>query len=462
MYIVLGIFAYMALQILIGVWVSRKISNETDYLIAGRNLGYTLTTFGIFATWFAAEGLLSVSGEVFQNGLPLITDDYLTWAIGILVLGLFFASRLRNNKLVTFADLFQRRFGLLVEKVVAIVLIPSILFWAAGMIRAFGVTIAGFTELGIFAAITIAALSVILYTTFGGMLADAYTDLIQGLFLIIGLIVLTAFMLANGGLDHMEEIPPHHFNLTDPSTPLLHSVQAWMVGIFGSITATELIARILSAKNAKVAKWSTVMGGMLFILILALPVLMGFAGGHLFQTLDDPEQLIVLQAEHYLPGLLYILFIGALVSAILSTVDSTLLAAGSLLAHNFFLPITRIRKKKYKLLVNRLAVILLGLLAFLIALNGQSVHDIIFAAASFGSAGIVILYFFSFGSKWGGKWAALSALFMGTLIPLSGEYFVSFITYPYLTGFLAALAAYLLVAGIERWMKIPPVSSPGI
>jgi len=59
------------------------------------------------------------------------------------------------------------------------------------------------------------------------------------------------------------------------------------------------------------------MGGALFTLILGIPILMGFVGTHLFSGLEDPEQLIILQAEHYLPTILFVLFAGALVSAIL-------------------------------------------------------------------------------------------------------------------------------------------------
>jgi len=214
MIIVIGIFIYLILQVFIGLWLSRNISNEIDYLVAGRNLGYTLTTFGIFATWFTAEGVLSVSGEVFENGLPLITDDYFTWVIGIFALGLIFASRLRKMKLITFGDLFKNRYGLLIEKITVFILIPATLFWAAGQIRAFGVIIAGFSDINTSVAITVAAASVIIYTTFGGMLADSYTDLMQGLLLIIGLIVLSGFMISNGGLEVLSDIPKEHFQLS--------------------------------------------------------------------------------------------------------------------------------------------------------------------------------------------------------------------------------------------------------
>jgi SSS family solute:Na+ symporter len=50
-----AVAAYMLIQLAIGVWVSRRIHTESDYLVAGRRLGYGLTTFSIFATWFGAE-----------------------------------------------------------------------------------------------------------------------------------------------------------------------------------------------------------------------------------------------------------------------------------------------------------------------------------------------------------------------------------------------------------------------
>ncbi len=449
MVIVISIFIYLVFQVFLGIWLSRNIASEFDYVVAGRSLGYTLTTFGIFATWFAAEGIMSASGAVFKGGIPAITGEHITWAIGILVLGIFFASRLRKMELTTFGDLFRKRYGPLVEKLTTFVLIPASLFWAAGQIRAFGVVISGFSDINMTLAISIAAASVIIYTTFGGMLADSYTDLIQGLMLILGLVLLVGFMIADGGLHVFRDIPSEHFQMASPDTPVFERVQSWMIGIFGTVIAVELIARILSAKSPKVAKWSTIMGGGLFIIILCMPILMGFVGSHLFESLDDPEQLIILQAEHYMPTIMFVLFMGALISAILSTVDSTLLTIGSLLAHNVVLRIMKNPKENRRLYVNRLMVVILGILAYALAISADSVHQIVYAGASFGTAGIVVIYLFSFQVKFGGRWAALTAISFGSIVPFIGDNFVDFMPYPYLTGFVLALIGYVLVGSWE-------------
>ena len=64
----LAIFAYLAIQLGIGLWVSRRIRTEEDYLIAGRRLGYTRATFSIFATWFGAETIIGSGGRALREG----------------------------------------------------------------------------------------------------------------------------------------------------------------------------------------------------------------------------------------------------------------------------------------------------------------------------------------------------------------------------------------------------------
>jgi Na+/proline symporter len=60
----MAIAAYLALQLGIGVWIARRIRNESDYLLAGRSLGYTFATFSIFATWFGSETVVGSAGKL--------------------------------------------------------------------------------------------------------------------------------------------------------------------------------------------------------------------------------------------------------------------------------------------------------------------------------------------------------------------------------------------------------------
>ena len=68
-YALAGILAYVVLQFAVGAWVSRSMTSEQDYIVAGRSLGTGLVAFSIFATWFGAEAIVVSAGEIYANGL---------------------------------------------------------------------------------------------------------------------------------------------------------------------------------------------------------------------------------------------------------------------------------------------------------------------------------------------------------------------------------------------------------
>jgi Na+/proline symporter len=177
--------------------------------------------------------------------------------------------------------------------------------------------------------------------------------------------------------------------------------------------------------------------------------------------LVDADQVLIVQAERYLPTALFVLFAGALVSAILSTVDSTLLVAGSFAGHNLILSIRPDVSPRTKLLVNRGAVVGFGVVAYALALSGESVYDLVWESAAFGSAGIFVAFAFAFRRAWGGKWAAAAALISGSLVYQLGGHFEA-LEYPYLTALGVALAAFLAVGAAERAAGAGPDARAGV
>ena len=133
-----GLFAYVAIQFAIGVWVSRRIQNEDDYILAGRSLGPVLVIASVFATWFGAEAIVTTSGEVYKNGLAGAAVDPFAYALAVILSGAVFAGILWRDGLTTFADLFWRRYSRTIEWLVVLIMLPGSIFWAAAQIRAFG------------------------------------------------------------------------------------------------------------------------------------------------------------------------------------------------------------------------------------------------------------------------------------------------------------------------------------
>ena len=221
MNLVLGcILAYVASQLLIAFWFSRRNRNEEDFLLAGRSLGPWMTMFAVFATWFGAETCIGAAGEAYSHGLSGVIADPFAYTLGIVLTGLFFAAALWKRGLLTLADLFRNRYGAGVERLTALIMIPASVMWAAAQVRAFGQVLSSVSELGLFVAITFAAAVVIAYTVTGGMWANAVTDLVQGIVMVAGILVLGAVFVAGGGLDHLAALPPERFSRSECSVLL--------------------------------------------------------------------------------------------------------------------------------------------------------------------------------------------------------------------------------------------------
>ena len=98
-----AILGYVAAQLAVGVWVSRRIRTEADYLLAGRRLGPGLATASLFATWFGAETCIGAAGTVYGGGLRGATAEPFGYALCLLLMGLVFARVLWSRQYMTLA-----------------------------------------------------------------------------------------------------------------------------------------------------------------------------------------------------------------------------------------------------------------------------------------------------------------------------------------------------------------------
>ncbi|MDA0329361.1 MAG: sodium:solute symporter family protein [Gemmatimonadetes bacterium] len=426
--------------------MSRRIKTEDDYLVAGRSLGPVLATFTVFATWFGAETCIGAAGAVYQMGLSGGTADPFGYALCVIITGLVLAVPLWRLRLTTIADLFRIRFDPTVERVAVLLMVPTSLFWAAAQIRAFGQVLSAASGLDVALTVTIAAGVVIAYTMFGGLLADAWTDLVQGIALIVGLAILFGIVVRTEGLDIISALGPGALNpLGSEPRPILEIVEEWAVPVVGSLVAAELLARIIATRSEAVARNATVVAGVAYFGIGLMPVILGLMGAALMPGLAEPEQILPLLAERYLPTGLYILFAGALVSAILSTVDSALLAASALVSHNIVVQMKPGLSDRNKVRVARAGVAIFGVAAYLMAVRAERVYELVEESSAFGTAGIVTIVMFGLFTKIGGRASALAALIAGVTAWVGGAYILD-LPYPYITSMVWAITAYLVVA----------------
>jgi len=441
-----ALLAFLCLQLGIGIYLSKRIRSEADYLIGGRSLGYTLATFSLFATWFGAETVIGSSSSIYGEGFSLASPEPFGYGLCLILMGAFLARPLWNRGLTTLADLYRQRFGTGVERLAAVLLIPSSVLWAGAQIRAFGQVLATASLLTPEVGIAIAAVFVVAYSMFGGLLADAVTDVLQGLILTVGLVItLVAVVLRVGGpAEAMHLLATTERVDLAPSAagPIWLALEAWAIPVIGSLTATEIVSRVIATRTAAIAQRSSLAAGALYILIGSIPVVIALLAGALTTDLAHPEQLLPTVARDSLPPVLFAVFAGGLIAAILSTVDSTLLVASGLLSHNLIVPLAGVTDEAAKVRLARGGVLAFGLVAWFLALHSDGVFALVEQASALGSSGVVVSVGFGLFTRAGSPRTAAMALCAG-----AGVYAVASLTNhptPFLLSLGCALGAWTL------------------
>ncbi len=441
---------YVALQFAIGVWVSRRVTTETDYILAGRTLTVPLVMFSVFATFFGSEAVTASAAAVYEKGLSGAVVDPLCYAAALVIVGVFFAGRLRARDITTFADLFRNRFSPGVERLVVLVLLPGSLFWAAAQIRVFGVVLNANAGVGLATALFLAAAVVAVYSVVGGLMADAVTDLLQGLVVIAGMLILAAIVMAQVGTPAtaLATIDAARLTVFHADDTLLSWLEKIAVPVCGTIVAVELISRFLGAQSPAVAARGTILGGILYVVVGLIPIFLGLVGPQLLPNLKEVEELVPKLAETMLPPALYIVFVGAIISAVLSTVHATLHAPAAQISHNLIAQIWPRLSSAGRLWAVRLSVAALSVIAYGLAARSETIKELVETASAFGSAGVFVAMMFAIFSRYGGAASAFAAIGVGMLTWAWSKYIWGF-SAPYVAALALAAAAYVAAAEIE-------------
>ena len=397
---------YLLCQLAIGWWISRKIETDKDYFLAGQKLGLLFASTSIFATWFGAETCMGSSAAIYENGLAGGRSDPFGYSICLILMAFVLAYKLRSMSIVTLGDFFRIRYSPMIEKMAVFLIVPGSIIWAAAQIRAFGQVLTVVTPMGEFYSMTIGAIFVIAYTFSGGLMGDVIHDFIQGIILVTGLGVLLYLMIDHlGGVqqafaniplessDRLHDakfIPLEKFTFVKPGESVLHRMDSWMVPILGSLVAQELVSRIMATKSPKVAQHASLVGAALYFSVGLIPVVIGLLGSQIMGGLPANDQFLPALAEIVLPKGLYILLIGALVAAVLATVDSTLLTISAFITHNLMGKAFYGLQERRKVHVSRLLVVGAGIIAYVLALNAARIYDLIVMASSLGSTGVLV------------------------------------------------------------------------
>jgi Na+/proline symporter len=340
--------------------------------------------------------MLGAPREFVHGGVLAIIEEPFGAALGLLIVGSIYAKKLYPLPVLTFSDYFRMRFGALSEKLSAIVMIPSYFGWISAQLVALGMTLHLLLPISTETGIVIGAVLVMTYTLLGGMWSITITDFLHNIILIIGLLFL-AYLLMDKIPDwgiFIDQQPAGFFRFIPKENTwvdwLTYSA-AWMTIGLGSIPQQDIFQRIMSAKSAKVASKASLAAGMMYLSIAMLPLVIALIAVRLYPSLLAEDDLLIPNlVMKFTPYGVQILFLGALLSALLSTTSGAILAPASVLGENLLKPSLKNPDDKKVLFYIRVSVVLVTGACIWMAISRQNIFELVSEASAFSLVSLFI------------------------------------------------------------------------
>ena len=340
----------------IGLYFSRKTEDGEDYFLAGRSLTWGLIGISLLASNIGSQSLIGMAGEAY-GGIGLAVYNY-EWmaALVLVVFVLFFLPSYLRTGIYTMPEFLEKRFDGRSRTYFSVVniFLSIVVDTASGLFAGALVVELLYPEFPMWGTMMILALVAGAYTIAGGLKAVVFTDAIQGTLLLIGAAAVSILswqaIQDQGGWEAVKAVTDadqlslvQSFDL-DPTLPWYAETGMTWLGLFTGVfllgfyfwtTNQFMVQRVLGAKNLDHGRWGALFGGLLKIPILFLMVMPGTFARVLYPNLERADQVFPTLLFDLLPGGFRALVLTAMLAAIMSSVDSTLNAASTLVTMDF-------------------------------------------------------------------------------------------------------------------------------
>ena len=421
------VMIYMVLMLGIGWWAGRHyIKGMTDFLLAGRRLGVWMCAATLAATHFGGGMVMGGSEYGFEHGLSGAWYG-VSCGIGVLILAFATARMFRELSFYTVPDYLEYRYGgktirilgSLLSLIALVGILAAMVLSARGALEILGIT-------GNAGAI-IATLVFIIYTTFGGLWAATITDAAQLIIATLGVALAAFLVLAEtGGVVNLKielmstGVGSSYFNLWGLGTEnimwlLLPTVMYTLIG-------QDFYQRLFAAKDGRVAKTASVLGGILLIVVSFFPTIIGM-GARALSDLESGANAFPWVVQNLMNPVAGGIVLAAILSAIMSTADSLLTSATSHIVKDFWIETFKMDelKDEQKLLnISRNFTVIIGILGLLIALVMPGIIDALIYSYTMYSAGVFIPVIGGVLWKKATREGALASLIIGSIVALWG------------------------------------------
>ena len=343
--VIIGLYFFVI--IVLGLWVARQTQSSEDLFLGGRTLTWGMIGFSLFASNISSSTIIGLTGAAYSSGIVQSVYEWIS-GIPLIIAAFVFVPLYLNAKITTIPEFLGQRYDRRSQVFFSIVtILTSILVETAGGLYAGAIVLKTFfPNIVIWQTTLVLAFFAGIYTAFGGLKAVVYTDTLQALVLILGSSILTYTLFEKMDFS-IEAIlaaaPDGHFSIY---RPLGDGTLPWpglflgvpLLGFWYWSTNQYIVQRVLGAKNLKHARWGVLLGGFLKLIPLFIMVIPGAMAISLYQGIENPDMVYPTIVVDALPTGLVGLVLAGLISAIMSSVDSTLNSSSTLVVIDFIQP----------------------------------------------------------------------------------------------------------------------------
>ncbi len=389
------VFIYLGLMVAIGIYASYRQKNIEDYYLAGRRLGPFSIACLWLASWVGGASIIGSSAKAYELGVTAI------WYIGSLIIGcalygLFFAVKVKKlgdeHRHLTYPDFIEQRYDSRTRIVATVTTSAAYIAYAAGQLAAAGSIIQVLLGWSFGASLLLSSIIVVTYTAAGGFLAVTYTDWVQFILLLVGIVFIgLPIAIAHTGspFELAGQLPASYF---DVGAWGWSSIIALVVSIVLSFfTAMDSYTRTFAARGASAARRGTLLAVIALLPIAVAATWMGLASAVLFPGLEDGNSVLTTFVVELFPvGLKGLVLVGIL-AAVMSTADICVLTTSANVTRDIYGRFINPNVSKERMLkISIAASAITGLLATLLAWKMKDVMEILLLGFTLNSAALFL------------------------------------------------------------------------
>lgn len=419
--VILTFIGYFIILLAIGFFFYKRSMDTEEYLLGGRGMGAWVTAFSAQASDMSGWLLMGLPGAVYLGGLKegwiaigLLIGTFLNWYLVAARLRIF----TQHFHAITLPCFLERRFqdptGLLRTVSAVIILIFFTLYAFSGLVAA-GKLFESSFGISYRTAVFIGGGIIVLYTFLGGFKAVCWTDLLQGSLMILAIVAVPVIALRSNAA----AFPPHWLHRSNESAfgfAAVVSALSWGLGYFGQ---PHILVRFMAVQSLQRLRQSALIGVLWAAIALSGAIAIGQIGAFLFSGLSggQEEKVFIYMIQQVCSPWMAGIMLSAILSAIMSTIDSQLLVSASALTEDFYHQVVQQNaSEKQTLFISRLGVLGISTIALLLALNPKDtiLRIVAYAWGGCGAAfgPLILAALFSRKTSW---YSALAGMLAGTI-----------------------------------------------